>query len=77
MTVLFIEKSNDDIVYWFPLNFNQHRVMYLIRLTLLLMSTVFYFFRVTEIRPFFLLFFLLYVRHDKTFRQVHQNYSRV
>lgn len=26
--------------------------------------------------PFFLLFFLLYVRRDKTFRQVQQSYSR-
>lgn len=69
MTVLFIEKPNDDIVYWFPLNFR--RVICVIRLTLLLMSTILHFFA-----PFFLLFFLLYVRHDKTFRRIRQNYSR-
>lgn len=28
------------------------------------------------LRPFFLLFFLLYVRHDKTFWRIRQNYSR-
>lgn len=70
MTVLFIEKPNDDIVCWFPLNFR--RVICVIRLTLLLMSTILHFFALF----FFLLFFLLYVRHDKTFRQIRQNYSR-